>query len=316
MSCVDAIEQPEEPTIQVTPKAVEKIRQASPSEGVTGGGLRLGVLGGGCSGLSYQFKYDPSRAPTDNVFEFDDVQVFVDPKSMVYPERDDARLQGIADAVRLRVRESAREEELWLRHLVLGVMSECWQCGPQRLSSALLRAQPPQTVQFSDRPKLTSRSRAFLRAEPAVASGPVHAQAAAGAAAYRSKPPPFSTTRYRSLRDPVQRAEYVLKQSGFDIGEQRSKDVPPELLEEVFELNMALEEMRTATTRRGRSSKMHAQVSQRCSRGDRQRTATLVRSATTRPGSREVLDEIRGVSEPPQVHSESCQRSGESSRPR
>ena len=31
---------------------------------------------------------------------------------------------------------------------------------------------------------------------------------------------------------------------GFDIGEQRSKDVPPELLEEVFELNMALEELR------------------------------------------------------------------------
>lgn len=49
---------------------------------------------------------------------------------------------------------------------------------------------------------------------------------------------------YRTLRDPVKRAEYVLKQEGFDIGEQRSKDVPPELLEEVFELNMALEEMR------------------------------------------------------------------------
>lgn len=49
---------------------------------------------------------------------------------------------------------------------------------------------------------------------------------------------------YRTLRDPVKRANYVLKQEGFDIGEQRSKDVPPELLEEVFELNMALEEMR------------------------------------------------------------------------
>lgn len=49
---------------------------------------------------------------------------------------------------------------------------------------------------------------------------------------------------YRVLRDPLQRAEYVLKQEGFDIGEQRSKDVPPELLEEVFELNMALEELR------------------------------------------------------------------------
>lgn len=49
---------------------------------------------------------------------------------------------------------------------------------------------------------------------------------------------------YRTLRDPVQRAQYVLAQEGFDIGEQRSNDVPPELLEEVFELNMALEEMR------------------------------------------------------------------------
>lgn len=49
---------------------------------------------------------------------------------------------------------------------------------------------------------------------------------------------------YRTLRDPVQRAEYVLKEEGFPIGEQRSKDVPPELLEEVFELNMMLEELK------------------------------------------------------------------------
>jgi len=49
---------------------------------------------------------------------------------------------------------------------------------------------------------------------------------------------------YRVLRDPVSRAEYILKEAGFDIGEQRSKDVPPELLEEVFELNMQLDELR------------------------------------------------------------------------
>lgn len=49
---------------------------------------------------------------------------------------------------------------------------------------------------------------------------------------------------YRALKNPVTRAEYVLKQEGFDIGEQRSKNVPPELLEEVFELNETLEEMR------------------------------------------------------------------------
>jgi molecular chaperone HscB len=49
---------------------------------------------------------------------------------------------------------------------------------------------------------------------------------------------------YRTLKDPIKRAPYLLGLEGFDIGEQRSKDVPPELLEEVFELNMALEEMR------------------------------------------------------------------------
>lgn len=50
---------------------------------------------------------------------------------------------------------------------------------------------------------------------------------------------------YRTLKDPIRRAQYLLREEGFDIGEQRSKDVPPELLEEVFELNMALEEMRS-----------------------------------------------------------------------
>jgi molecular chaperone HscB len=49
---------------------------------------------------------------------------------------------------------------------------------------------------------------------------------------------------YRTLREPISRAEYVLSRAGLEIAEQRTKDVPPELLEEVFELNMALEEMR------------------------------------------------------------------------
>lgn len=69
--------------IQVTPKAVEKIRSAFAKQNVNGG-LRLGVLGGGCSGLSYQFKFEAKPRPTDHVFDFDGVQVFVDPKSMVF----------------------------------------------------------------------------------------------------------------------------------------------------------------------------------------------------------------------------------------
>lgn len=74
---------PTEKVVHVTPRAVEKIREAFQREGVTGG-LRLGVLGGGCSGLSYQFKFDTKPRATDHIFHFDDVQVFVDPKSMVF----------------------------------------------------------------------------------------------------------------------------------------------------------------------------------------------------------------------------------------
>ena len=47
---------------------------------------------------------------------------------------------------------------------------------------------------------------------------------------------------YRTLREPIPRVMYLLKLEGFDIGEQGTKHVPPELLEEIFELNMALEE--------------------------------------------------------------------------
>lgn len=70
-------------TIHLTPKAVEKVKEAFAREKVKGG-LRLGVLGGGCSGLSYQFKFEPQPRPNDHIFEFDGVQVFVDPKSMLY----------------------------------------------------------------------------------------------------------------------------------------------------------------------------------------------------------------------------------------
>src|SRR3954462_2978263 len=69
--------------IEVTPKAVDKIRKTFAREGVTGG-LRLGVLGGGCSGLSYQFKFDAKPRTNDNVFEYDGVHIYVDPKSLLY----------------------------------------------------------------------------------------------------------------------------------------------------------------------------------------------------------------------------------------
>lgn len=72
--------------IQVSPKALEHIRAAMSKEGVSEeGGLRLGVQGGGCSGLSYHITFDSQPRERDRVFTFgDDVRVFVDPKSFVY----------------------------------------------------------------------------------------------------------------------------------------------------------------------------------------------------------------------------------------
>ncbi|WP_420238451.1 HesB/IscA family protein [Telmatobacter bradus] len=72
--------------IQVTEKAIKRIRTAIVKEGISPaeGGLRLGVLGGGCSGLSYSIKFDTQPRERDRVFTFDDVRVFVDPKSFVY----------------------------------------------------------------------------------------------------------------------------------------------------------------------------------------------------------------------------------------
>jgi iron-sulfur cluster assembly protein len=72
--------------LHVTEKAVARIRIAMAKEGVSPeeGGLRLGVTGGGCSGMSYVMKVDTDPRERDRVFEFDGVRVFIDPKSFIY----------------------------------------------------------------------------------------------------------------------------------------------------------------------------------------------------------------------------------------
>jgi iron-sulfur cluster assembly protein len=75
--------------IEVTEGAIERIRQLLIKHDCTGG-LRLGVQGGGCSGMSYLFRLDPKPKATDHVLEFGDVRIYVDPKS--YPLLDNLTL--------------------------------------------------------------------------------------------------------------------------------------------------------------------------------------------------------------------------------
>jgi iron-sulfur cluster assembly protein len=77
---------PNQKGIQVTERALKRIRVAMAKEGVspTEGGLRLGIQGGGCSGLSYNIRFDSQPRERDRVYNFEDVRVFVDPKSFIY----------------------------------------------------------------------------------------------------------------------------------------------------------------------------------------------------------------------------------------
>jgi len=68
-----------------SPKAAAKLAEllAAEKKDPATTGLRLGVQGGGCSGLTYIMEFNTKRE-TDRVFSLDGVQVFVDPKSILY----------------------------------------------------------------------------------------------------------------------------------------------------------------------------------------------------------------------------------------
>jgi iron-sulfur cluster assembly protein len=77
---------PSVPTIRVTERAAQKIRALLEKDGVPldQGGLRVGVQGGGCSGLSYAMRLDTQSRDRDKIFEGFGARIFVDPKSLLY----------------------------------------------------------------------------------------------------------------------------------------------------------------------------------------------------------------------------------------
>ena len=69
--------------VSITDRAAEKIKQLAAAKNEEGQGLRLKVVGGGCSGLQYKMDLDAQR-PGDRVFEKDGARVLVDMKSLLY----------------------------------------------------------------------------------------------------------------------------------------------------------------------------------------------------------------------------------------
>ncbi len=70
--------------IRLTKKAVEMAKKAIERRGTPTEGLRLGVKGGGCSGVSYVIEFADKIRGRDHVFNFDGLKIVVDPKSLIY----------------------------------------------------------------------------------------------------------------------------------------------------------------------------------------------------------------------------------------
>ncbi len=71
--------------IEITEVAALKIRSLMAKQGISEGGLRVGVKGGGCSGLSYTFAWEREARLGDEVFEgVEGAKIYVDKKSLLF----------------------------------------------------------------------------------------------------------------------------------------------------------------------------------------------------------------------------------------
>ena len=72
-------------TLSLTPSAVEMVKRIREKEGLPiEHSLRVSVIGGGCSGFSYQLDFTDETQPDDTVLEYEGVQVRLDPTSAQY----------------------------------------------------------------------------------------------------------------------------------------------------------------------------------------------------------------------------------------
>src|SRR5580700_11034558 len=70
--------------VQLTEKAVGKVREILDSQEPKPAGLRIAVVGGGCSGFSYSMAFENQPNMLDKTYSYDGLKVFVDQASMLY----------------------------------------------------------------------------------------------------------------------------------------------------------------------------------------------------------------------------------------
>src|SRR5271167_4182228 len=70
--------------IQLTENAVGKVTEILSMQDPKPAGLRIAVVGGGCSGFSYSMAFETQPSMLDKTYKFGDLQVFIDSASMLY----------------------------------------------------------------------------------------------------------------------------------------------------------------------------------------------------------------------------------------
>ena len=71
--------------VTITPRAAQELRKVKADNNILEShALRLGVKGGGCSGMSYVLAFDEQPRARDTVYEIEGITVYIDPKSQFY----------------------------------------------------------------------------------------------------------------------------------------------------------------------------------------------------------------------------------------
>ena len=208
--------------VALTEKAAKQVKQLMKAQNLENVYLRMGVKGGGAPGCRTRSSSTTRSAPTTRSSRWTACTVVCDAKSYIYPERHDAGLRDGRVDGRLHLRQSQREIELWLWHLVLRVGPGRWRSvehgairqdgrdtenGPRRARSHFdggderlfrgLRASPEAPG------GRRGAAAALLRA---VAPAPPGLPSARGARPSRRRPSRESALvnrAYRALRDPI-----------------------------------------------------------------------------------------------------------------
>ena len=70
--------------LQITDKAVIKVKEILDSQEPAPAGLRISVVGGGCSGFQYSMAFERTAQMLDKTYDFNGLKVFIDQASMLY----------------------------------------------------------------------------------------------------------------------------------------------------------------------------------------------------------------------------------------